>query len=125
MWKLAALVLATSFALAADKDAAADPWEKVKNLKTGSDLRIYKTGATEPIIAKFGDVTERKLVVILKNTETAINKAEIERIDFQPPPSKPVRTKTYDADSGSASLHISGSTSRDAWQTIYQRTPPK
>ena len=105
--------------------SAADPWEKVRNLKTGSDLKIYKTGVAEPIVAKSVDVTERKLIVIIKNAETAMNKADIERIDYQPPPSKPTTTKTYSADSDSASMSISRSGGRDGWQTVFQRTPAK
>jgi len=123
MWKTAALLLAVSFALAADNEA--DPWEKVKNLKTGSDLRIYKTGVTEPIKAKSVDVTERKLMVIIKNAETAINKAEIDHVDYQPPPGKAVTSKTYSSEGDSASFSINRSNSRDGWQTVYQRTPAK
>ena len=103
----------------------ADPWENVRNLKTGSDLRIYKAGGAVPVLAKSADVTERKLIVIIKNTETAINKAEIERVDYQPPPNKAVTTKTYDASSDSASMSINRSSSRDGWQTVYQRAPAK
>jgi hypothetical protein len=124
MWKLAALLFATSFILYADKNVAADPWDKVRDLKTGSDLRIYKTGVTEPVRAQFADVTERKLLVIIKNSETAITKSEIERIDYQPPPTKS-RTKTYDATPDSASMSISSGNSREGWQTIYQRPPSK
>jgi hypothetical protein len=125
MWKLAAVLLATSFALAADKDATSDSWEKVKNLKTGSDLRIYSTGAAEPVTAKFADVTGRKLPVIIKNAETAINKGEIERIDFQPPAGKPVKTKTYDVNPDGASLSMGKGGSREGWQTVYQRPAAK
>jgi len=127
MWKLAAIgfitVLGTFPVWSAEKES--DPWEKVRNLKTGSDLRIYKTGAAMPVLAKSADVTERKLIVIIKNGETAISKSEIERIDFQPPPHKAVTTKTYDASSDSASMSINRSSSRDGWQTVYQRTPAK
>ncbi len=120
MWKIAALLFAAALAWGADKNASADPWEKVKNLKTGSDLRIYKTGAAEPITAKSADVTERKLVVIIKNSETAMNKSEIERIDYQPPATKS-RSTSYDANPDSASMSISSGSSREGWQTIYQR----
>jgi hypothetical protein len=111
MWKLAALLLCATLGWSADKDAA-DPWEKVKNLKTGSDLRIYKTGGGEPISAKSADVTARKLVVIIGNEETAINKADIERVDYQPPAGKPVKTKTYEATPDSASISYQRSNSR-------------
>jgi len=127
MWRLAALsfvaVLATVPVWSAEKDA--DPWEKVRNLKMGSDLRIYKTGVAVPVLAKSANVTERKLIVIIKNAETAINKYEIERVDYQPPPNKAVTTKTYDASSDSASMSINRSSSRDGWQTVYQRAPAK
>src|SRR5262245_6661953 len=77
MKKVALLLLSCSFAYAA---ADADPAEGVKNLKTGSDLRIYRKGAMEPIVAKSVDVTEQKLIVVIKKSETAIGKMDIQRI---------------------------------------------
>jgi hypothetical protein len=34
-----------------------DPWGKVRDLKTGTDLRIIKAGAAAPVMAKFAELT--------------------------------------------------------------------
>ena len=36
-----------SLAMAAD-----DPWAKVKAIKSGSELRVYKKGAAQPLVVK-------------------------------------------------------------------------
>src|SRR5947209_3587921 len=64
--------------------AADDPWAKVKDLKTGTELRIVKKGAKQPIIAKMDELTDESLVVIVKNEQTAIPREQIERIDSRP-----------------------------------------
>src|SRR5581483_171517 len=61
-----------------------DGWGKVKELKSGTELRIYRKGAAQPILAKAGDATDDKLIIVLKNTQSAIDKSEIERIDARP-----------------------------------------
>jgi len=104
----------------------ADEWQKVKDLKTGSDLRIYKKGAVKRIEAKSGSVTESSVVVVMKNEEVAIQKADIVRVDFRPPATKPTksetRTKGVDA-SGNPTDSLSGGLSwgRDGWQTVFKR----
>ena len=64
--------------------AATDPWAKVKDLKTGQDLRIYKIGTKQPILAKFDDLTDSGLVVIIKNEQVGIDRDDIDRIDARP-----------------------------------------
>ena len=51
---------------------ADDPWAKVKELKSGTELRVYKKGSAAAADVKYGDLTEENLVVINKNEETAI-----------------------------------------------------
>ena len=64
---------------------AADPWAKVKDLKSGTELRIYKVGGKQPILAKMDELTDESLVVVVKNEQTAIAKEAIDRIDYRPP----------------------------------------
>src|SRR5579864_286909 len=64
--------------------AADDPWAKVKDLKTGTELRITKIGAKQPIMAKMDELTDENLLVIVKNEQTAIPRDRIERIDARP-----------------------------------------
>src|ERR1700730_15638675 len=64
--------------------AADDPWAKVKDLKTGTELRIIKIGAKQPVVAKMDELTDENLLVIVKNEQTAIPRDQIERIDSRP-----------------------------------------
>jgi hypothetical protein len=106
---------------------AAGDWKKVKDLKTGSDIRIYKKGAAKPIDAKSANVTEDKVIVIMKNQEMAIDKAEIDRIDYRPPAGKPVKTQSSEIGpdgNGGVNRSISSGAQwagREGWQTVYRK----
>jgi hypothetical protein len=79
MTRLLFVLLAASAAFGAD-----DPWAKVKALKSGTELRIYKKGAAQPILAKSDDVTDDNLIVVVKNEQIAIAKDLVDRIDRRP-----------------------------------------
>jgi hypothetical protein len=79
MTKLLFILLAAFTAFAAD-----DPWSAVKDLKSGTELRIYKKGAAQPILAKSDEVTGDNLIVVVKNEEIAIAKDLVDRIDYRP-----------------------------------------
>ncbi len=64
--------------------AAPNPWDKVKDLKSGQELRIMKRGSAQAILAKFAGLTEESLVVIVKDQQTAMPKDQIDRIDARP-----------------------------------------
>jgi hypothetical protein len=83
------LLVAVAAAWAAD-----DAWSKVKALKTGADLRIYKKGSTQPILAQMDELTGDNLIVIVKKTQTAIARDEIDRIDARPQAGSRVTTQT-------------------------------
>jgi hypothetical protein len=86
--------------------AADDPWEKVRAVPSGTELRLLKIGAKTPVLAKMDEVTEESLVVVVGDTQTAIPKAQIDRIDARPPQkgSRIVReTKTTKGDGGPGS----------------------
>jgi hypothetical protein len=63
---------------------ADDPWAKVKELKTGTELRVYKKGVPAPLLVKMDELTDENLVVINKNEQSAIRRDEIDRIDYRP-----------------------------------------
>src|ERR1017187_10301186 len=63
---------------------ADDEWAKVKALKTGAELRVYKKGSVQPVLAQMDELTDENLVVIVKKTQTAIPKDQIDRIDARP-----------------------------------------
>lgn len=64
--------------------AAEDPWAKVTRLKSGSELIIVKTGEKKPLTATFNDIDEEHLFVIVKKTQMAIAKSDIEQIEARP-----------------------------------------
>lgn len=116
-----------------------DQWIKVRELKTGTEIRVYRKGAAQPILAKAGDATDEKLIVVLKNVQTAIDKSDIERIDARPqggkraavqtkassnePTSQPVdgvRPENYPKPGSSYSSSVSMGSKPD-FETIYQR----
>ncbi len=51
------LVLFLCTALAAF--GADDPWAKPKKLQTGTELRVYKKGAVQPLLVKMDDRSRR------------------------------------------------------------------
>jgi len=89
MTKLLFVLLAASTAFAAD-----DPWGKVKDLKSGTELRIYKKGTAQPILAKSDEVTEDNLIVVVKNEQIAIAKDLVDRIDYRPNKDSRITTET-------------------------------
>lgn len=74
-----------AFLLALPLWGAEDGWKKVRDLKTGTELRIVKSGERQPVIAQFADANDENLIVILKNEQIAIPKEKIDRIDFRLP----------------------------------------
>ncbi|HEY3825355.1 MAG TPA: hypothetical protein VGL82_12405 [Bryobacteraceae bacterium] len=89
MTRLLFVLLAASAAFAAD-----DPWARVKDLKSGTELRIYKRGTAQPVLAKSDEVTEDNLIVVVRNEEIAIAKDLVDRIDARPNKSGRVTTET-------------------------------
>jgi hypothetical protein len=63
---------------------ADDPWAKVKELKTGTELRVFKKGAAQPLLVKMDELTDDNLVVINKAAQTAIPRDQIDRVDARP-----------------------------------------
>ncbi len=82
-------LLAAVTALAAD-----DPWAKVKALKSGAEIRVYKRGDAQPLTAQMGELTDENLVVIVKKSQTPILREEIDRIDARPQGGSRVTTKS-------------------------------
>jgi hypothetical protein len=122
-------LLAALVAFGADSD-----WAKVKALKTGSELQIWKKGAAQPISALMGDLTDENLIVLIKKTESAIRKDDIDRIDARPPAGKRLtRTKTDKEEVGPDGQITTSSGgglsfgSKPDFETVYKRpqAPPK
>ena len=121
---------------AGDLDAQ---WVKVKELKSGTEIRVYKKGTAQPVLAKAGDATDDKLIIVLKNEQSAIDRKDIDRIDARPaagtrakvqstatstePTTQPVdgvRPENYPKPGTSYSSGLSVGSKPD-FETIYQR----
>lgn len=96
MPKLLLLAFATLAVFAAD-----NPWNKVRELKTGTELRILKKGAKQPVLGTMDEANDERIIVVIKNEEQAIQKDDIDRIDFRPATKSRVskETRTTESDS--------------------------
>ena len=123
----------------------ADNWTKVQDLKSHSELRVYKKGVREPINATFDEANEERIVVVVKNRQIAIPKEEIDRIDARPaktprkvnvdstvtqtdPDLRPHPNPGIPVPGTSSSSNVSfGGGDRPGFETIYRRPegPPK
>src|SRR5690606_24955919 len=79
MRRLHLLLLAFTLAFGAD-----DPWSRVQELERGVELRIFKKGSRQPVLAVLDRATERSVIIATKNRQLAISKDAIERIDQRP-----------------------------------------
>jgi hypothetical protein len=114
-----------------------DPWSKVADLKGGTDLRVYKTGSVQPVVASFADLNDDNLIVVIKNTETAIPRSDIDRIDARPKGGSRVKSDTRETEkppdqtslnpreqtgpSTSSSTNVQFGSKGD-FETVYRRT---
>jgi hypothetical protein len=119
------LTLAGLVALGAD-----DEWAKVKALKTGAELHVYKKGAVQPIVAQMDELTDENLVIIVKKSQTAIPKDQIDRIDARPAggsrPTKETTTKETIGPDGQPTASTSTGYSwgdKPKFETVYRRPP--
>jgi len=135
MMRIAMLLLVPVVLLGADSS-----WTKVKDLKSRSELRIYKKGAREPINATFDEANDERIVVVVKNSEVAIAREEIDRIDARPgktpqkltvdktvkqtdPDLTPHPNPSIPAPGTSSSSNVGfGGESRPGFETVYRRS---
>lgn len=144
MRTLFCLLTAVSFVLGADSGIRQDDqWAAVKKLKSGTEIRVFKIGAAQPVLAKAGDATDDKLIIVVKNAQTAIDRNAIDRIDARPAAGKRatvtstatsneptaqavdgVRPENYPKPGSSYSSGISMGSKPD-FETIYKRRAGK
>jgi len=141
-----ALLLITAALAAGTATGAEDPWVKVQALKSRAELRIYKKGAREPLMATLDEADGERIVIVVKNQQLAIPKEDIDRLDARmvvKEPRKFVKETTskvtepdytphppagpaVPGESTSTSFSHS-STSKPDFETVYRRpvAPPK
>ena len=110
--------------------AADDPWSSVQAIRSGAELRIFKRGVAEPVLATMDELRVESLVVVIKNEQVAIRRAEIDRIDARPPQttsrvSREGKTVTETGRDGKPNTSVSSGISigsKPGFETIYRRT---
>lgn len=86
--------LVAVFSLISLAFGADDPWTKVKDLSSGAEVRILKSGAKEPITGNFSEADDERIIVVVKNTQMALDKSAIERLEARPMAAKRTRTES-------------------------------
>ncbi len=71
--------------------AADNPWAKVQDLKHGAELRIYRNGVREPLVAKFDEANDERILIVSKNSQMAVAKEDIDRLEARPSSKAPAR----------------------------------
>jgi len=135
---LALFLLAVSTAFCAD-----DPWAKVRELKSGTEIRIFKKGSMQPVLAKMDEASADAVIVVVKNEQISIPKDQVDRLDYRPPQpggrvKKEVTTKTETPDTRVGEAPVPHETptqttttstnyvigSKPDFETLYRRPPP-
>jgi hypothetical protein len=120
---------------------AEDSWSKVRELKSGAEIRIFKKGSKQPVLAKIDEATEDKLMAVVKNEQVAFAKEDIDRLDARPTqarsritmetrestemskePANAAHPRSADVPTSSSSTNFSIGGKPD-FETIYRRTP--
>ena len=55
--------------------AADDSWTKVKDLKSGTELRIVRDGAKQPLLAQMDHATDESLFIATKKEQLVVQRA--------------------------------------------------
>ena len=77
---------------------AEDAWAKLRDVKSGSELKVYKVGSTSPLLVKMGELTDENLVIIEKNKQTAIPRDQIDRVEARPVGKRTITKETKTTD---------------------------
>ncbi|HUA62907.1 MAG TPA: hypothetical protein VML19_29395 [Verrucomicrobiae bacterium] len=78
-------------AVACTAFCADDPWIAVTKLTSGTEIRVVKKGSSQPVIGKFDEANDERVLLVVKNSQISIAKDQIDRLDARP--SAPSRVK--------------------------------
>jgi hypothetical protein len=74
--------------------AADNSWDKVKELKSGAEIRIVQQGVPQPLEAKFDEADDEYIRIVVKKEQKSIRKDQVLRLDYRPKPgSRTTETK--------------------------------
>lgn len=63
---------------------AEDTWDKVKGLKSGTEIRVVVADSKQPVVGLLDEADDERLVLVVKNEQKAIQKADILGVDARP-----------------------------------------
>jgi hypothetical protein len=72
---------------------ADDPWTAVAKLKSGTEIRVLKKGSMQPILGKFDEASDERLVLVVKKEQMAIPKDQVDRVEARPQPAGRVKVE--------------------------------
>jgi hypothetical protein len=75
--KLFALLVSSSLLLFAADDA----WKRVRDLRSGAEVKVLKVGVKNPITAKFDEANDERMVIVVKNEQTSIAKDDVLKVE--------------------------------------------
>jgi hypothetical protein len=123
--------------------AADNSWDRVKELKSGSEIRIIRKGLREPLLARFDEANDERVLIVSKNAQMAVEKDEVERLDARPAPKpgakKATTTSTATTTNPDHTPHPAGGvpvpqtsygsavsfgSGKGEFETIYRRVTP-
>ena len=121
--------------------AAEDSWKSLQ-IKSGTEVRVYKRATSSPVVGKLDEVRPEALILVVKDTLTSIAKDDINRIDARPEQTGPrvkreskTEMKTSNPGPGTPGLnqgsgapegHSSSTLTfggKPDFETVYRRTP--
>lgn len=138
MTRLAIFLLAAGTAFAAGDNTCS----KVKELKSGTEIRVLKHGSMQPVLGKFDEAGDDRLILVVKNQQIAIPKDQVDRLDYRPTQARTTRETKTTVDEGPAKQPNMGMNGMDApgsttttttnigiqgkgsFETLYRRPSP-
>lgn len=77
------LILACCFLISA-LFGADDPWTKVKELKSGTEIKITRVGTKEVWVGKMDEANDERILLVLKNVQMAVDRADVLTLEARP-----------------------------------------
>lgn len=95
-----------------------DPWQAVRELKPGVELRVYKQGLKDPLPAKFDSLGADSLIVTTKSGQLSIPKQEIQRVDCRRPGGRLLKKTRADRKVNAQGAEVTSNTIPGATTTV-------
>lgn len=75
--KLSALLFSSALLVFGADDA----WKRVRDLRSGVEVKVLKVGEKNPINARFDEANDERLLLVVKNAQTSIAKEDVLKVE--------------------------------------------